>query len=100
MRKELKKQAVEKKTANEEKKAMKEKNSKPPKAKKIDFNIDDSTDDEKQVLDETESEEEEEDQGEHEEEEEKGNGSEKIEDQLISLSTEISARKEEKVISK
>ena len=44
--------------------------------------------------------EEEEDQGEHEEEEEKSNGSEKIEDELISLWKEISATKEEKVINK
>ena len=58
------------------------------------------TDDEKQMLNESESEEEEEeDQREHDKEEEKGNGSEKIEDELINLWKEISAKKEE-VINK
>ena len=102
LKKELKKQAVvEKKEAKEEKKAVKEKNSKPRKGKKIDFNIDDSTDDEKQVLDESESEEEEEeDQRKHDKEEEKDNGFEKIEDELISFWKEISAKKEKEVINK
>ena len=102
LKKELKKQAaVEKKEAKEEKKAVKEKNSKPRKGKKIDFNINDSTDDEKQVLDESESEEEEEeDQRKHDKEEEKDNGFEKIEDELISFWKEISAKKEKEVINK
>ena len=53
------------------------------------------------MLNESESEEEEEeDQREHDKEEEKGNGSEKIEDELINLWKEISAKKEEEVINK